>query len=310
MASILRLARVTLFGSPNSSSNNKKDKTNKKQLPFLPSRDIPALTNRVILITGGAGDLGRQTAIELARHGRPSRIYLADLPDADSSSSSSPSGEKRSEAAISAVVNALPPDAQQVVKISYLPLDLSSLESVKDAAKRFLEMETRLDILVLNAGIMPVKSGLSKDGYEVVFGVNYLGHALFTRLLLPVLVGSLGLDLDLEWVEEEGVEEVKESQGKGTATEGEAEVEGEGVVGTGEGAGEGEEGKIGKETEKKKNKKVADVRIVVVASEGHAMAPKGGIVFDKLKTECEKMVFIPPPPFLSCFDPPPSPSEC
>lgn len=48
-------------------------------------------------------------------------------------------------------------------------------------------MENRLDVLVLNAGIMAVEAGTTKDGYEIQFGVNHLSHALLVQQLLPVL---------------------------------------------------------------------------------------------------------------------------
>lgn len=66
-------------------------------------------------------------------------------------------------------------------------MDLSSLSSVATAARTVAAKSTRLDILMLNAGIMAAPPGLTSDGYEPQFGTNYIGHALFTKLLLPVL---------------------------------------------------------------------------------------------------------------------------
>lgn len=76
---------------------------------------------------------------------------------------------------------------QKATGIVILKLDLASLESVKEAASDSLQGETRLDILVNNAGIMMTAEGLTKDGYEIQFGTNVMGPALFTQLLLPVL---------------------------------------------------------------------------------------------------------------------------
>lgn len=50
-----------------------------------------------------------------------------------------------------------------------------------------MEKEDRLDLLVCNAGIMAMPEGLTKDGYEMQFGTNHVGHALLVKLLLPVL---------------------------------------------------------------------------------------------------------------------------
>ncbi|KAK5664036.1 hypothetical protein OQA88_250 [Cercophora sp. LCS_1] len=208
MSALLSMAKVTLLGSENASRSTKTP-------TFLPSRDIPLLTDRVILITGAAGDLGRQTAIELFRHGKPAHIYVADLPRPDGGA-----------AALDAIRAEVPDDIKDAVKLTFLDLDLGSFESIQKCVQTFKEGEKRLDVLICNAGIMPVRTGLTKDGYELVFGVNYLGHALLTRLLLPVMSET---------------------------------------VGTGQ----------------------SDVRVVFVASEGHAMAPKGGVVFDGLRTECK-----------------------
>jgi len=48
--------------------------------------------------------------------------------------------------------------------------------------------EQRLDILILNAGIMATPPGLTTEGYEIQFGTNHVGHALLTKLLLPTLL--------------------------------------------------------------------------------------------------------------------------
>lgn len=71
--------------------------------------------------------------------------------------------------------------------ISYLPLDLSSFESVKAAVERFKATESRLDILINIAGIMMTPEGLTNEGYEIQFGTNHMGHAMLIQLLLPIL---------------------------------------------------------------------------------------------------------------------------
>lgn len=58
---------------------------------------------------------------------------------------------------------------------------------METAAKEFTSKENKLDILYLNAGIMATPAGLTKDGYEIQFGTNHVGHALLTKLLLPTL---------------------------------------------------------------------------------------------------------------------------
>lgn len=88
------------------------------------------------------------------------------------------------------------PDA----KIEYLPLDLASFKSVKQAADTFNASSTRLDVLMNNAGIMASPAGLTKEGYEIQFGTNHLGHALLTKLLLPVLAKTAEIGQDVRIV--------------------------------------------------------------------------------------------------------------
>ena len=69
-----------------------------------------------------------------------------------------------------------------------VPLDLSDLESVKKAANTILTAASTIDLLYLNAGIAATTPKLTAQGYEEQFGVNYMGHALFTQMLLPKLL--------------------------------------------------------------------------------------------------------------------------
>ena len=71
--------------------------------------------------------------------------------------------------------------------ITFLEMDLADLESVKKAADTFIASENRLDVLLNNAGVMALPPGKTKDGYEIQFGTNHIGHALLTKLLMPTL---------------------------------------------------------------------------------------------------------------------------
>lgn len=71
--------------------------------------------------------------------------------------------------------------------ITCLELDLASFSSIVKAVESFTASSDRLDVLVNNAGVMLLPPSLTKDGYEIQFGTNHLGHALLTKLLLPTL---------------------------------------------------------------------------------------------------------------------------
>lgn len=144
--------------------------------PAFTAKDIPSLAGKVILVTGGNNGLGKQSILDLARHG-PAEIWMGAR-----------NLDKARQAAedIKTQLPTAPP-------IKLLKIDLESLDSVKQAAKTFLSQATRLDILMLNAGIMATPPGLTADGYEIQWATNYLGHALFTKLLLPLLEQTVAI---------------------------------------------------------------------------------------------------------------------
>ncbi|ETS82103.1 hypothetical protein PFICI_07105 [Pestalotiopsis fici W106-1] len=144
---------------------------------FSPDTDIPDLSGKVIIVTGGSSGLGKESVLQLAKHD-PAVIYLTARTKA------------RGETAIEEILQAVP---KAKGKIRFLELDLGSLASVKMAAESFLEQSERLDILMNNAGLMASPPGLTVDGYEVQFGSNYLGPALFTKLPLPILAKTANL---------------------------------------------------------------------------------------------------------------------
>jgi NAD(P)-dependent dehydrogenase (short-subunit alcohol dehydrogenase family) len=136
-------------------------------------KDIPSLTDKVLLITGGNIGLGAQCVLEFARH-NPSQIYL---------------GARNVSKATTAVAE-IQAQLSSPAPIKILEMDLSSLESVKKAAAKFTEEAGRLDVLMLNAGIMATPPEHTTDGYEIQFGTNYLGHALLAKLLLPIMCST------------------------------------------------------------------------------------------------------------------------
>lgn len=109
--------------------------------------------------------------LQLAHH-NPSRIYIG-----------SRNAEKAKEA-IDSIQSALQPSP---IDIRFIPLDLASFASIRNAAKKFTEDSDRLDLLILNSGIMGTEATTTQEGFEIQFGTNHVGHFLLTKLLLPTL---------------------------------------------------------------------------------------------------------------------------
>ncbi|KAL5341404.1 hypothetical protein BJX70DRAFT_51071 [Aspergillus crustosus] len=137
---------------------------------FRPDRDIPDLSGKVVLVTGGNTGLGKETIRQIIQH-NPAQVFLAAR------------SEDKAQNAISEL-KAATPDA----KITWLPLDLSSTKSVQDAAEEFKSLASRLDVLILNAGVMSLPPGETDLGHEIQLGTNHTGHFLLTEFLLPTLL--------------------------------------------------------------------------------------------------------------------------
>jgi NAD(P)-dependent dehydrogenase (short-subunit alcohol dehydrogenase family) len=139
------------------------------KLNFDPAEEIPSLESKVILITGGTAGLGYETVLGLAAHS-PAHIYFTGR--------SQSSADKLIEASKQRF-----PD----VAVSFIKCDLTSLNAVREAARKVTAETTRLDVLNANAGVMALPPGLTEDGYEIQFGTNHVGHALLVKLLLPLM---------------------------------------------------------------------------------------------------------------------------
>lgn len=125
---------------------------------------------QVCLVTGGNSGVGLMTSVGLAKLGN--HVFIACR------------SEIKAAKAISYI--------RQITgnqNIEFLPLNLASLDSVRNCVKLFLERNLPLHILVNNAGIFDGR-GVTKEGFELIWGTNYLGHFLLTYLLLDKLQAS------------------------------------------------------------------------------------------------------------------------
>jgi NAD(P)-dependent dehydrogenase (short-subunit alcohol dehydrogenase family) len=135
--------------------------------------DIPDQTGRVAVITGANTGLGYETAAALAEHGAHVVLAVRNL-------------DKGKDAA--ARITATGPRGD----VSLQELDLTSLDSVRSAAEQLRSEHDRIDLLINNAGVMWTPKSTTKDGFELQFGTNHLGHFAFTGLLLDRLLPVAG----------------------------------------------------------------------------------------------------------------------
>src|SRR5205823_14670348 len=68
--------------------------------------------------------------------------------------------------------------------VEMLPLDLTDFASVERLCAGLREKQERIDVLVINAGVVPRRSSRTRHGFEQMFQVNFLAHYLLTRRLL------------------------------------------------------------------------------------------------------------------------------
>lgn len=134
-----------------------------------PDLQLPDLTGRRALVTGGSDGMGVTIATRLAAAG--AEVLL-------------PVRTRGKGEAVVAQVRAQHPQAW----IEVLDLDLASLASVERLGRHLVEEGRPLHLLVNNAGVMtPPDRRTTEDGHELQLGVNHLGHMALTAHLLPLL---------------------------------------------------------------------------------------------------------------------------
>lgn len=130
--------------------------------------NIPDQNGRTCVITGANSGIGYADATILSQKG--CRLILACR------------NLEKASAAANSIRSAVP-----TAQIDLKELDLSNLSSVHKFAEDCSNEYTSIDLLINNAGVMIPPKTLTKDGFELQFGTNHLGHFLLTGLLLPLL---------------------------------------------------------------------------------------------------------------------------
>jgi NAD(P)-dependent dehydrogenase (short-subunit alcohol dehydrogenase family) len=135
--------------------------------------EIPDQRGRTAVITGANTGLGYETAAALAAKGAHVVLAVRNLD--------------KGKAAADLIARRYPG-----AEVSLQQLDLTSLESVREAADALRAAYDRIDLLVNNAGVMMTPKSNTKDGFELQFGTNHLGHFALTGRLLDRLLAAPG----------------------------------------------------------------------------------------------------------------------
>ena len=133
--------------------------------------DIPDLTGKVAVVTGANGGLGLESAKALA--GAGAHVVMAAR------------SQDKAAAAHQEIMAAHPDASLEIVE-----LDLGSLASVAEAADLISLRHRQVDILINNAGLMAIPERRTQDDFEMQFGVNHLGHWVFTAGLLDSILAA------------------------------------------------------------------------------------------------------------------------
>ncbi|WNF35140.1 oxidoreductase [Bacillaceae bacterium IKA-2] len=126
------------------------------------------LADKTIIITGANSGIGLETAKILSRQG--AHVILAVR------------NQQKGEEAVALIVS-----ENSDAKVEVIGLDLADLKSVHTFVLEFTGRFESLDMLINNAGVMIPPYQKTKDGFELQFGSNHLGHFALTGLLLPLL---------------------------------------------------------------------------------------------------------------------------
>lgn len=130
-------------------------------------------TGKIIIITGANTGIGYETALALYEKG--AHVILACRSQKNAENAITRIKQHKGNGLLEAGI-----------------LDLSDLTSVKRFAETFIQKHQQLDVLTNNAGVAVPPASLTTEGYELQFGVNFLGHFALTGYLYPLLNATPG----------------------------------------------------------------------------------------------------------------------
>ena len=131
------------------------------------------LSGKTIVVTGGNSGIGKESAIALARMG--AHVVMT---------------ARNAEKGRAALEELRTRTSGTTGTAEVADLDLGSFASVRSFADGLMQRHQRIDVLVNNAGVVSTRREETREGFELTFGVNHLGHFLLTTLLLDRLRAS------------------------------------------------------------------------------------------------------------------------
>lgn len=133
--------------------------------------DMPDLSGSVAVVTGANSGIGLEVTRELAR--KNAKVVLACR------------SIDRGDVAAESIRSEIP-----AARVEVMGVDLGHLASIGRFAERFKGDHDRLDLLINNAGLLLAPYGKTKDGFELHFGINHLGHFALTGRLIDRLLAT------------------------------------------------------------------------------------------------------------------------
>jgi NAD(P)-dependent dehydrogenase (short-subunit alcohol dehydrogenase family) len=135
--------------------------------------DVPDQTGRKVIVTGANTGIGLEAARVLAHKGAHVTLACRSM--------------EKGQAAVTRILSETP-DA----RVALERLDLSDLGDIAAFSERYAAGADRLDLLILNAGVMVPPASRTAQGFELQLGVNHLGHFVLTAQLLPLVRATEG----------------------------------------------------------------------------------------------------------------------
>lgn len=151
--------------------------------PSLPQ--VPLTTDRVVLVTGGNTGIGYETSKWIAMMG--ARVIIACRSEERAKNAIEKMQKEFEEEKAKGTAGIC---SKERLDVEFMALDLASLNSVENFIETFKSKETKLHLLLCNAGIAMHPLEYTEDGFEIMFQVNYLAHFLLVTKLLPIMLDS------------------------------------------------------------------------------------------------------------------------